>query len=121
MTRQPAAGSRGPASLGGAGHVLLAVAFFFFDRDAGRRRTVVAGLGTVVVMVASHVAMTGPWVRKAGRLIGIQPAATAAAAPAGPVAPVAPVAPAVRAGAAAAGHAIVLLRDRAQAGLSGGR
>ena len=46
--------------------------FALFDREAGRRRKVVAGgLGALLLMGATHVALTGPWVREAGQALGL--------------------------------------------------
>ena len=44
-----------------------AVAFLIFDREAGRPRlAAVTGLMVVVLTVASHLWLSGPWLRQAG-------------------------------------------------------
>jgi len=43
------------------------LAFLVFDREAGRVRPgAVTGLTVAVLAVASHVVLSGPWMRQAG-------------------------------------------------------
>lgn len=55
-----------------------AVAFLIFDREAGRPRlAAVTGLMVVVLTVASHLWLSGPWLRQAGFPAAAHPPAAA--------------------------------------------
>ena len=65
--------------------VVYALAFLLFDREAGRvRPSVLAGLAAVVLAVASHLWLSGPWLEQAGLSAAIHPSTSAASPPAPP-------------------------------------
>lgn len=52
---------------------------FLLDGEKRPRRSVVAGLLVVVLTVASHLWLSGPWMEQAGLGLGRRPAASAPA------------------------------------------
>ena len=48
-------------------HIVYALAFLLFDREAGRvRPSALAGLGVVALAIVSHLWLSGPWMEQAG-------------------------------------------------------